>query len=302
MGYYNKTKVIASTSGRPIIGSVVLVTDVEPTERVNGDALVIGDAWWSPATNILSNYLPDDQGVYGWVSVDSQLIIVSDTEPTSRTNGDDLSIGDVWWDPATTTLRNYLPNESGEFSWVGVDGSDDFDGFFTKEETEEKIKEYLTLVGFSEDPDHETGYILNNNIVGEVRARNADQPGREIVIYNGEDILTSRSTAQSYADVWAGFPWDTNAVDADGVPTGPRVLFRGRLGADGNLSAEAVFYGDVKEGTHGMAGRSKFSADYLREMLGIISAVDDDTAGASGIEANEMYYNTTSNKYVLRAE
>ena len=250
MGYYNKTKVIASTSGRPIIGPVIMVTDTEPTTRTNGDALVLGDAWWSPATTTLSNWLPDDQSVS---------------------------------------------------SWVAVDGSADFGEYFTKEETESKIRDYLLLVGFTEDPDHETGYILNNNIVGEVRARGEGEPNQDVVISNGNDIVTSKSLAQSYGDVYAGFPWDTNASDANGVPTGPKVLFRGLLDADGNISSEAVFYGDVKEGNHGAAGRSKFSGDYLREMLGIVSAGNDEDAEAQGINQGDMYYNSTFGKYIARS-
>ena len=234
MGYYNKTKVIASTSGRPIIGSVVLVTDVEPTERVNGDALVIGDAWWSPATNILSNYLPDDQGVYGWVSVDAQLIIVSDTEPTSRTNGDDLSIGDAWWDPATTTLRNYLPNEDGDFSWVGVDGSDDLGNYYTKEEVDTALESYFTK----------------------------EEVGTELeVYYTKEEVDTELESYYTKEEV------DVLLTD---------------------------FYTSDEVDT-------KLTAESLRTSLGIESCIDDAEAERDGVGAGEMYFNTTSNKYVLRA-
>ena len=92
MGYYNKTKVIASTSGRPIIGPVILVTDTEPTTRINGDALVIGDAWWDPTTTTLSNYLPDDQGVYSWVAVDGSSDLAN---YYTKTEVDDMLTGDA---------------------------------------------------------------------------------------------------------------------------------------------------------------------------------------------------------------
>ena len=69
MGYYNKTKVIASTSGRPIIGSVWLVSEEAPTTRTNGDDLLIGDAWWKTSDSTLSYYLPNDEGLYSWVVI-----------------------------------------------------------------------------------------------------------------------------------------------------------------------------------------------------------------------------------------
>ena len=91
MGYYNKTKVIASTSGRPIIGSVVIVSDTAPTTRTNGDALVIGDMWWNASTEDLTFWMPDAEGVYSWTE-DDEDDKLTQTSSLSRISSNQTSI------------------------------------------------------------------------------------------------------------------------------------------------------------------------------------------------------------------
>ena len=71
MAYYQPTRIIASTSGRPGKdgisggGAIVITSDTEPSTREDGTALVEGDFWWDSTDQILNIYIDGNWEVAG---------------------------------------------------------------------------------------------------------------------------------------------------------------------------------------------------------------------------------------------
>ena len=71
MAYYQPTRIIASTSGRPGKdgtsggGAIVITSDSAPSTREDGTTLVEGDFWWDSTDQILNIYIDSNWEVAG---------------------------------------------------------------------------------------------------------------------------------------------------------------------------------------------------------------------------------------------